>query len=205
MKNSKDSSQPCNRQRRTAVFTLMFAGLGIALCDVTNVANAHALVGPVRPPLSLPAIKVVRHDGSSASLPELLHGKVTALQFMFTGCSQTCPLQGALFAAIQQKLPRNLESSVQLISISIDSLGDDPRALSAWLRQFSAAPNWIAAVPSAADLERLRAALQQNNDARDNHTGQVFVINREGLLVWATEDLPPVEVVLRQLINVART
>ncbi|RJG01071.1 SCO family protein [Noviherbaspirillum sedimenti] len=201
MKHSKRLSAPRNRQRRGALLTL----IGTALLGILpGRAWAHALVGAVRPPLPLPAIKVVRQDGASVALPTLLQGKATALQFMFTGCSQTCALQGALFAAVQQKLPADLRGRTQLLSLSIDSLGDDPRALASWLRQFGAGPDWIAAVPAAADLDRLRAALQQSKDGRDNHTSQVFLFNRDGLLVWATEDLPPVAVVLRQLVNIAR-
>lgn len=201
MKNSKLLPAPCNQQRRGVMRSL----IGAALASVLPIRTwAHALVGAVRPPIAMPAINIVRHDGASVALPTLLHGKATALQFMFTGCSQTCPLQGALFAAVQQRLPPDLRGRVQLLSLSIDSLGDDPRALAAWLRQFGAGPDWIAAVPSAAGMDRMRAALQQSKDGRDNHTSQVFLLNREGLLVWATEDLPPVAVVLRQLVNIAR-
>ncbi len=167
-------------------------------------SRAHGLVGAVRPPRALPAIKLVLHDGTVTDLQTVLRGKTTAMQFMFTGCSQTCPLQGALFAEVQQKLPKEVEHRVQFLSISIDPLGDDPSALAAWLRRFGAAPRWRAALPPMPELDRLRAALQIANDGSDSHTGQVFLIDRHGLLVWSTEDLPPVDMVLRQLVNIAR-
>lgn len=192
----------CNDLRRRR-FLVGFAGVALAT-TLPRMARSHALVGAIRPPLPLPAIKLVRHDGTATDLHTLLRGKTTALQFMFTGCSQTCPLQGALFAAVQQKLPGNVKNHVQFLSISIDPLGDDPRRLSSWLRQFGAGPNWVATLPSAQDLDRLRAALQIRNEGPDSHTGQVFMIDRQGLLVWGTEDLPPVDMVLRQLVNIAR-
>lgn len=190
-----------DRQRRHVLMGLASAAMTAIL---PSMAHSHALVGAIRPPLPLPAIKLVRHDGTTTDLHTLLRGKTTALQFMFTGCSQTCPLQGALFATVQQKLPGNVRNNVQFLSVSIDPLGDDPRRLSGWLRQFGAGPNWVAALPPAQELDRLRAALQIRNEGPDSHTGQVFMIDRQGMLVWGTEDLPPVDVVLRQLVNIAR-
>ncbi|WP_164931996.1 SCO family protein [Janthinobacterium sp. 17J80-10] len=178
--------------------------MALAASTISRLAHSHALVGAIRPPLALPAIKLVRHDGAATDLHTQLRGKTTALQFMFTGCSQTCSLQGALFAAVQHQLPANVKNNVQFLSVSIDPLGDDARALSAWLRQFGAGPNWVAALPTVKELDQLRTALQIRNDGPDSHTGQVFLIDRQGLLVWGTEDLPPVEVVLRQLVNIAR-
>ena len=201
MSNSKLNCVTFDSRRRAILFSLA----GVALSGALHgQARAHALVGAIRPPLSLPAIKLVRHDGTATDLHTLLRGKATAMQFMFTGCSQTCPLQGALFAAVQQRMPPDLKNSVQFLSVSIDTLGDDPSALSAWLRRFGAGTNWMAVLPSAQELDRLRTALQIRNNGQDGHTGQVFMIDRQGLLVWGTEDLPPVDVVLRQLVNIAR-
>lgn len=199
-----DGTYPALHGRRRFLQTA--AGLALASA-IPLVAHGHAVVGLVRPPLLLPAVRVTRHDGASTSLQSMLMGKTTALQLMFTGCSQTCPLQGALFASVQERLvqqPHNPLNPVQLISLSIDPLGDDARALSAWLKQFGAGRNWTAAVPAVKDLDALRKALQQSDDGRDNHTGQIFLFDKKGLLVWRTENLPPVDVVVRQLANIAR-
>ncbi len=184
------------------IFLRSLAGAAL-LSTLPRLSYAHAVVGPVRPPFSLPAVTVTRQDGVQVPLQSILAGKTTALQLMFTGCSQTCPLQGALFAAVQSKLPAQSRDSVQLVSLSIDPLGDDARALTTWLKQFNTGRNWIAAVPTVKDLDRLRAALQESKDGLDNHTGQVFLFNRQGMLVWRTEDLPPVDVVVRQLTRIA--
>ncbi len=190
-----------NASRRNFLFTL--AGTAL-LSGLPSLARSHGVVGQVRPPLVLPAVTVIRHDGVKVSLQSILAGKTTALQLMFTGCSQSCPLQGALFSAVQSRLPAQLRSDVQLVSLSINPLGDDAAALAAWLRQFGANQHWIAAVPGIKDLDRLRAAMQESKDGLDNHTGQIFFFNRKGLLVWRTENLPPVDVVVRQLEGISR-
>lgn len=202
LRANADQSDRHTQYPSRRIFLRGLAGAAL-LTALPSVSYAHAVVGPVRPPFSLPAVTVTRQDGVQVPLQSILTGKTTALQLMFTGCSQTCPLQGALFAAVQGKLPAQSRDSVQLVSLSIDPLGDDARALATWLKQFNTGRNWIAAVPAVKDLDRLRAALQESKDGLDNHTGQVFLFNRQGMLVWRTEDLPPVDVVVRQLSRIA--
>lgn len=197
---------PHDRPDSAARRRFLASAAGIALLGAMPLtASAHGEVGPVQPPQSMPAIKVLRHDGTSTTLQALLNGKTTALQLMFTGCSETCPLQGALFSAVQQRIPQAMRAQVQLLSLSIDPLGDDPRALAKWLHQFGAGQQWVAAVPVVKDLDRLRTALTESGKSRDDHTGQIYLFNQKGLLVWRTEDLPPTDVVVRQIEGIARS
>ncbi|MEX3815274.1 SCO family protein [Paraburkholderia sp. BR13439] len=76
---------------------------------------------------------------------------------MFTGCSSVCPLQGALFSAVQQGIPRlGSQYPLRLISLSIDPLADSPGALRAWLERFDAGPARHAVRPRIGDVEEIR-------------------------------------------------
>ena len=105
-----------------------------------------------------PDVTLTLHDGRRATLAALLSGKTTVLQLMFTGCSATCPIQGAVFVALQSRLAA-APATVQLLSISIDALADDANALAGWRRRFGASPRWLAGVPRIAGRApaRLRA------------------------------------------------
>lgn len=69
----------------------------------------------------------------------------------------------------------------QFLSVSMNALGDTPAALAAWLKQFSAAPGWLAAVPRVQDVntlvERLGSGGEKKPQGPDPHTGQVYVID----------------------------
>lgn len=174
-------------------FLVAWAGACLAL-GRSSVASAHG-IGIVTPPVGLPLeVRVLRSDGVRLPLRRLLLGRTTALQLMFTGCSETCPLQGALFASVQQEAAHS-GSRLQLLSLSIDPM-DDARSLSAWLQRFGAGRNWMAAVPTAADIDVLRKALQAGAPAVPAHSSQVFFVDTGGRLVWRSEDLPPVELVM---------
>lgn len=172
------------------------AAAGLAMPVWTGRARAHGSFGPVQPALAAPALRLHDTAGRPAELAALLRGRTTALQLMFTGCSATCPIQGALFAQAQQHLAGG-EPQLRLLSISIDPLGDDMPALRAWLARFGAqGSRWSAAVPGLNDVDRLLDFLRGRAPGVDRHTAQAFVFDRQARLVWRTEDMPdPLELV----------
>jgi len=168
---------------------LTAAALGAASWPLRR-AQAHGSFGPVEPGLAAPAVRLQDTEGKRTDLPSTLNGHVTALQLMFTGCSATCPIQGTMFAEAQQQLGRD-NAGVRLLSISIDPLGDDLKAMTAWLARFGARPwRWSAAVPRVQDLDRLIDFLRGRAPGFDRHTAQAFVFDRKARLVFRTEDMP---------------
>ena len=83
--------------RRTAL--TLAAGWCLA-----SAARAHGALGLLDTPAPAPGLWLTLHDGRRAFLPDLLQGRITALQLMFTSCSAVCPLQGAVFATLQERL-----------------------------------------------------------------------------------------------------
>ena len=155
----------------------------------------------------IPTWPVVSHRGQAITLDALLQGKTTALQWMFTGCSATCPIQGALFAQAQTALAQE-SGALQLLSLSIDPLGDSPAALAAWLQRFGAGSRWLGVVPRVGDVDRIVALLGSGGDRKptgnDPHTGQVFIINPQGALAFRTSALPPAADIVAALRTVSQ-
>jgi protein SCO1 len=157
-----------------------------ALAFAPHAAKAHGDLGPVTPPRAVPPLPLTLHDGRPAMLPGLLQGRITALQLMFTGCSATCPLQGAAFAALQSLVVGPL-ARAQLLSLSIDPLADDAPALAAWRKRFGAGPAWLAAAPPVRHADAMldfaggRAAASRGGD---RHNTQVFLFDAQGRLAY---------------------
>lgn len=169
-------------------------------------APPHADFGPVVPPRPAPALPVRTSTSQDTDLPRLLEGRACAVQLMFTGCSATCPIQGAVFADTARRLSATglEERSVRLLSLSIDPLGDSPAALHAWLRQHGATPLWMAAVPRRADGgRRMLDFLRAGRPGPDPHTGQVHVFDRQGRWVFKSADLPSSREIVGWLERVA--
>lgn len=198
---STDSSASQPRRR-----FLKLVSAGVLASCLTD-AHAHASAGEVDPPSAAPRVRLRTHDGRNLLAPELLQGRVTALQLMFTGCSATCPIQGALFAELQGRMQQagGVEAArLQLVSASIDPLGDDPRALAQWLGRFGGGRHWLAAVPALQDMDPWLDGLQGRRAGVDRHTTQVFLFDRQARLVLRTADFPSPQAVLDAMQTVAR-
>ena len=181
---------------------LLIAG-ALAWLGAPPAARANAGVGPVMPAAAAPALALRRHDGATTTLAAQLRGAPTAVQLMFTGCSSVCPIQGALFAALQAALLAERDAGTRLLSLSIDPMADNPAALRAWLLRFGAKPAWSAAAPVPEALDPMLSLFKGGAAAGDRHTGQVYVFDRQARLVWRTSELPPAEEVMAALRRVA--
>jgi len=168
--------------------------------------SAHTGMGPVTPPLLVPNTWVIDEGGQERRMLDVLSGKVSAVQTMFTGCSSVCPLQGALFSAVQEGMPQlRSRRSLQLISVSIDPLADSPDALHTWLKRFVAGPSWHAVAPRLGDVKEIRAALagQALSPNLDSHSTQVYFFDKTARLCWRSTSFPLADEVLYVLEHLA--
>jgi protein SCO1 len=190
---------PDSRARRRA---LCAAALAAAAWPVLGRAQDAPLSyhgGRIAPPVPVPDWPVRTADGRETRLQALLAGRVTALQLFFTGCSATCPIQGAVFQRVQALLGSRRRADVQLLSLSIDPLSDTPQRMKAWLARFDARPGWVAAAPSLSNVDAVQRLFGGGTTGLDNHSTQVQVIDRDGRLVWRTYELPSAESIVSML------
>lgn len=187
-------------RRREALAWL--AGLAANGAAAQPAAPTHSGFGPVRPPQALPPLALVGDDGKRTDLPRHLIGRITALQLMFTGCSVTCPIQGALFGAVMPLISNQPE--MQLLSISIDPLADGPQALNAWRARFAATKQWRAAAPKVEDVDRLLDILRGRARGPDQHTAQVYLFDRQARLAYRTADMPSASFIVKLLGELLR-
>lgn len=192
---------PGELSRRTAVraAAVALAGLG-----APRAWGHPGSSGPVTPPLPCPAVPLTLDDGAQIAMPRLLQGRMTAVQLMFTACTATCPLQGALFAAVARKLKDGSggKRPVQLLSISIDPGTDTPAALRAWVKRFGGqAPSWRAAAPRPEDVDRLFDHFRGRAAGSDRHTTQVHLIDERARLVLRSVPMPTADQVVALLTS----
>lgn len=90
----------------------------------------------------VPQVKLVRDDGKTVSLPdELSDGRPVVLSFIFTTCTEICPLVSHTLAQLQSKLGPDRDR-VHLVSISIDPEHDTPARLAAYAKKYDAGSEW---------------------------------------------------------------
>ncbi len=84
---------------------------------------------------SLPDFSLIERSGRRVERVEFL-GKIWVVDFMYTRCPDTCPLQSAEMARLQADLAA--ESDVRLASITVDPERDTPQVLSRYADRFKA-------------------------------------------------------------------
>jgi protein SCO1/2 len=101
---------------------------------------------PSQPPMDVfgatPPFTLTDQTGSSFS-SQALAGRVTLLDFVYTHCTDACPLLSATFQEAQRKLQADklLGARVMLVSLSVDPQHDTPSVLAEYGQQFKADPN----------------------------------------------------------------
>lgn len=103
---------------------------------------------------SIPDVEVVTHEGKKVRFySDLVKGKVSAVNFVYTNCSTICPASGALFGSLQKKNP-----GVQFISVSIDPTVDTPQRLASWSKPFRTQDGWTLVTGDPAAIEQIARA-----------------------------------------------
>ena len=84
---------------------------------------------------TVPDFSLIQRDGRRITLADL-RGKVWIANFIYTHCTDTCPLQSAQMAQLQEGW--KTEPDVRLVSITVDPEQDTPEVLSEYANRFGA-------------------------------------------------------------------
>ena len=115
------------------------AALSVALLWAAPVAWPHADKHHARLPVvgPAPAFTLTAATGEPVALADL-RGKVLALTFIFTTCTDSCPLLTAKMAEIQRRLGSDFGTRIHFVSITVDPQNDTPERLRRYAEQFGA-------------------------------------------------------------------
>jgi protein SCO1/2 len=148
-------------------------------------------------------VAVQTHDGRTVRFySDLVKGRVTAINFIFTSCTTVCPLMGVRFAQLQPLLPKD----VSLVSVSIDPANDTPERLAAWSQRVGARPEWTLVTGARPDIDTLLRSLGTTIADPASHTPLVLIIDDRGAtpLFRRLDGLTDPKTLAKTLAEVAR-
>ena len=101
---------------------------------------------------SVPELSLVERSGKTINLAAL-RGKVWVADFIYTSCTDTCPLQTVDMAKLQEQWKKN--SDFESVSFSVDPERDTPRALTRYAERFNAdAKRWLFLTAGRGEIAR---------------------------------------------------
>ncbi len=134
---------------------------------------------------SAPEFTLTNQEGKRVSLRDL-RGQVAVVTFIFTTCSDTCPLLTAKLVGIQRKLGPDA-SKVSFAAITVDPLNDSPPVLKKYGQAHSADLTRFAfltgSVDEIGDVTRRYAIFQKKQPSGSvDHTFLTSIIDPSGML-----------------------
>jgi protein SCO1/2 len=90
-----------------------------------------------------PDFTLTSQEGVPVSLSDF-RGKVVAVTFIFTRCTDTCPVLTPMMSFVQDRLGADFGTRIVFISVTVDPEHDDPDVLKQYAETFGADPaGWV--------------------------------------------------------------
>lgn len=159
---------------------LVFAVLTSLTASLTCAANNGSPWGANY----FPNVHLVTQDGKTVHFySDLLKGKMVVINFIYTKCRDSCPMETAKLAQVQRLLGDRVGRDVFFYSISIDPERDTPAELKEYADKFHAKPGWLFLTGEKSDIEVIRKKLGQAARPGENgltgHSTSVTLGNEE--------------------------
>jgi protein SCO1 len=133
-----------------------------------------------------PGFALISQDGTPVALTDL-RGKVVAVTFIYTSCTDTCPMLTALMAYVQDQLGQDFGKRIAFVSITVDPDRDTPEVLKQYAGTFGAdLKGWAfltgapAAIQDVTHRYGVFAAKSAKGDV--DHTFLTSIVDRNGVL-----------------------
>lgn len=133
-----------------------------------------------------PEFALTSQDGAEVKLADL-RGKVVAVTFIFTRCTDTCPVLTPMMSFVQDRLGSDFGTKIAFVSITVDPERDTPEVLKEYGEAFGTNfAGWFfltGSPPAIADVVRrygVFAAKRENGNV--DHTFLTSIIDRRGVL-----------------------
>jgi protein SCO1/2 len=162
-----------------------------ALLGVVELARAHGDAPhegakPESPPVRanrwganyFPNVPLITQDGRTLRFyDDLIKGRSVAINFIFTDCTEVCPLETANLVQVYKELGSRAGKDVVFYSISIDPKRDTPEVLKAYAGKFGA--TWLFLTGKEEDIRLVgrKLGVLRDRDAKagSHHAAQLML------------------------------
>ena len=171
--------------RAAAILTLLMLA-SLMLTQPRDAADHNSKEQPLPKIAPAPEFTLTSQDGTPVSLADL-RGKVVAVTFIYTLCTDTCPVLTPMMSFVQDRLGPDFGTKVAFVSITVDPERDTPAVLKEYARAFGADLGGWAFLTGAPETIRevtrrygVFAAQAANSDV--DHSFLTSIIDPRGIL-----------------------
>lgn len=134
-----------------------------------------------------PNVVLQDQDGRSLRFyDDMIEGKVVAINFVYTTCTDVCPLDTAQLREVQRLLGDRVGRDVHMYTISINPERDTPADLRRFMRSYDVAPGWTFLTGRREDIDLLqrRLGLRPVDERRLREHDTSIIVGNERTGQW---------------------
>lgn len=136
-----------------------------------------------------PNTSLTNQDGKVLKFyDDMIKGKVVAINFIFTSCPESCPLETAKLLEVYKELGDQVGRDVFFYSISVDPENDTPPVLKKYMQKFGVGPGWNFLTGNKKEIDQLRTKLGLlNPNVKEEKLADhnlTFIIGNEATGQW---------------------
>ncbi len=154
-------------RKKTLLKRVRFLSAAVALVTALGIGLSSGADSQDRPSNGsrwgadyFPNVPLVTHEGETVRFfDDLIEGKVVVINFIYTHCTDVCPVDTARLKSIQELLGDRVGKDIFMYSISIDPERDTPEVLADYVERYRVGPGWWFLTGSEEDVLLLRKKL----------------------------------------------
>ena len=108
---------------------------------------------------------------------DLVKGKIVIISFIYTSCTDICPLTTARIAQLEEKLGDMVGREVFLISMTVDPKTDTPERLKEYAERFGAGPGWSFVTGKPEDIRAINYKFGDRSGVISEHRNEIVMGN----------------------------
>ena len=128
-----------------------------------------------------PSFALTNELGEQQPFYDLIAGKIVVVNFVYTTCGDSCPLETARLRKVADRLGDRLGKEVFFVSISVDPQNDTPAALAAYKERFHLPASWhfwVGKPGQAEEIQKKLGVYREDVDPKKDHTLDMAVGNQ---------------------------
>ena len=151
----------------------------------------------------IPNLQVKNQDGETVRFyDDLIKGKIVIISFIYTSCTDICPLTTARLSQLEDRLGDALGRDVFMISMTVDPKRDTPEKMKEFSAAFQTRPGWTFVTGALEDIRAINYKFGERSEILSEHRNQI-VLGNDATGEWqrdsAFSDLNRLEMTIHSL------
>jgi cytochrome c2 len=121
---------------------------------------------------------VVTQDGKTVRFyDDLVKGKIVIISFIYTSCTDICPLTTARLSQLEEKLGDLVGRDIYMLSMTVDPQRDTPQRLKEFSGAFQTGPGWTFVTGNPEDIRAINFKFGERSQLLSEHRNEIVVGN----------------------------